>query len=99
MTVIVLRIDDRESCLNSLVQAFRARGDFDFFFVAVRIVVSNHPRPGVVVRRTRLQQSAGRFEDLSQYETRRVLADRDERWTTAARLQQEAPRGAASAAG
>jgi hypothetical protein len=32
MTVVVLRIDDREIRLNSLAQAFRARGDFDFLW-------------------------------------------------------------------
>jgi hypothetical protein len=30
MTVLVLRLEDREICMNSLTQAFRARGEFDF---------------------------------------------------------------------
>ncbi len=37
---------------------------------------------GVAIRRTHLPQPTGRLEDLSQHETRRVRADRDERRAT-----------------
>ncbi|MFA5912629.1 MAG: hypothetical protein WC830_03620 [Burkholderiales bacterium] len=98
LTVLVLRTAEREFRLNGLAQALRAR-QFRLFLLAHRIAycrglgLGAYPCAALGVRRARLRQSAGRHEDLSQHQARRLRAGAGAARAAAAHPDHRASRG------